>query len=55
MRTHILIALIALVVSACASKQHLTAGQQERENQRQEEQTNVEYSRVDGSAASRIR
>ena len=54
MRTHILIALVALVVTACASKDHPGQAQQAKQDERQEMQTKSEYSQIDG-AASRIR
>ena len=38
MRTHILIALFTLVVSACASKQHPTAAQAAKDQHPQEDE-----------------
>lgn len=52
MRTHIFIALIALVVSACASKQHPTAAQWEKQQNYQELQTKTEFLQADGRASS---
>lgn len=54
MRTHIFIALIALVVTACASKENLTAAQEQKEEFRQDQQLDVHYSQIDGQA-SRIK
>ena len=51
MRTHIFITLLALILTACASKEHLTAGQEQKEAFRQEQQTDVHYSQIDGSAS----
>lgn len=49
MRTHILIALLALVVTACASKQYPSAAQQEK----QEFQSNSEYVQIMDGASNR--
>lgn len=53
MKTHILLTLLTLVISACASKEHLTANQERKLDQAQELQTKSEYSQID--AGSRIR
>ncbi len=50
MRPHFFIALIALVMSACASKQNVVGSQQYQDQQEQQEQ----FSRLENQA-SRIR
>lgn len=54
MRTHIFSALLLMVMmTACASKEHLTASQEQKLEEKQEMQTNVQYSQFDGQAAGR--
>lgn len=50
MKTHILLALIALIVSACASKENIGQNKFEKQQERQEEFTRNQY-----EAGSRFR
>lgn len=50
MKTHILLAFIALVVSACASKENVSKSKFEKQQERQEEFTRNQY-----EAGSRFR
>lgn len=50
MRTHIFLILVAFMVSACASREHLSQSEQERQQARQEE-----FSQNQFDAGSRIR
>lgn len=42
-----------VMMTACASKEHLTASQEKKLEEKQDMQTNVEYSWFDGQAAGR--
>jgi len=50
MRTHIAFALLALVLTACASKEERTPAQAQKEEYRQEQQSEVIYSQFDGQS-----
>lgn len=43
MKTHILLALIALIVSACASKEHIGQNKFENQQERQDEFTRNQF------------
>lgn len=54
MRTHIFsVLLLLMTMVACASKEHLTAAQEQKLEERQEMQTDTQYSQFDGPAAGR--
>ena len=50
MKTHIIFVLILLILSACASKENLTASQEQKLDERQDMQTETQYSQIDGQA-----
>lgn len=52
MRTHIILALVALISTACASKENLSQAQQERQEERQEMQAQSTFLHTEGAAST---